>query len=485
MRKICAIIALATIAIVDIAHASSATTKSAAKTLSLKEAVMLAVRDNPNVLQSQLSYVSQKFNLHVQEWQFQPHYSFQANYTQTRSGSAGSDVQYSKNIGVNPAVSVLTPIGTKITLAQTNNKTDHYNPGLSLEIMQPLMRGFGKPVVEAALNNAKDSLTISELNIEGTLRGTVTNIVNTYLDVVTAERTVEIDKSALSRAQKSVEQTKLYIKAGHKAGNELVTVKANVASAKSQLANDKNNLLQARYALLTAIGLDPMTDVSFDSLNVDALLAMYQLPSKQQAMTLVLKNDIQYQTDQITLHGSTSRALLVAEDAQRWQLNFTATAATGSGSGGGQNSGVDSMFNGANQGQSVGLSLQIPINDQQLKQSEVNAKIALKQAELALLQEKWAKQTSAINAFNQVESAKRALSFAIDAEKLQEKTYNISYQKYLHGLIDSLELQTAQVSLITAQQTLLSARIRYLKSLVNMDLLTGHTLQTWDVKVRL
>ncbi len=46
--------------------------------------------------------------------------------------------------------------------------------GLSLQIMQPLMRGFGKAVVEASLNNAKDSEVISRLNIEGTLRTTVT-----------------------------------------------------------------------------------------------------------------------------------------------------------------------------------------------------------------------------------------------------------------------------------------------------------------------
>ena len=88
-------------------------------------------------------------------------------------------------------------------------------------------------------------------------------------------------------------------------------------------------------------------------------------------------------------------------------------------------------------------------------------------------------------AWNTVVSAERTLEFAADAEKLQEKTYNVSYQKYLHGLIDSLELQTAQLQLIQSQQTLLSAQIGFLKALVNLDMLTGHTLKTWDVKVRL
>jgi outer membrane protein TolC len=310
-------------------------------------------------------------------------------------------------------------------------------------------------------------------------------VVNAYLDVVTAERTIVIDQDAVKRAETAVEQTKLFIKAGHKAGNEIITVEANVASAKTQLENDKNNLDQARYALLTAIGLDPNTKIHFTTLNVDALLHKYNLPTKEQTKELILKNDIQYQTDQITLYGPTTRSLMVAQDNTRWKLNVTGNATTGNGAGGGQSAGFNSLFNGANQSQSLSITLQIPIDDQLSQQAVVNAKISLKQAQIALLQEKWSKETSAINGWNSVTSAKHALGYAENAELLQEKTYNVSYQKYLHGLIDSLELQTAQLQLIQAQQVLLAARIYYLKALVNVDFLIGNTLKTWDVKVRL
>src|SRR5579872_5877387 len=48
-------------------------------TLSLDEAILLAIRSNPNVQSSQLSAVAQKFNLGVAEWEFYPHYSLQAS----------------------------------------------------------------------------------------------------------------------------------------------------------------------------------------------------------------------------------------------------------------------------------------------------------------------------------------------------------------------------------------------------------------------
>lgn len=453
--------------------------------LSLQDAILLAVRENPNIQQVQLNYVNQKFSLWVQQWQFRPHFSFQASMERNRYGVSGQSLHTSNSLSAQPGVSILTPFGTDARLVANNTKTPYYNTGLTLQVSQPLMRGFGTAVVEAALNNAKDSDVISRLNIEGSLRTTVTAVINAYLDAVMAERAMKIDQDALERAQKSVEQTRLYIKAGHKAGNEIVTVEANVASAQTQLQNDKNNVLQTRYALLAAIGVDPDTDLQFKNLDVDALISKYKLPAMSEAKQLVLENDIQYQTDNITLHGSTSRALMVAKDNLRWQLDFSANLATNSGKTHNEVQNPNNQLTGNNQNQSVALTLKIPIDDQTSKQAYESAKIALQEAEINLRQEKWAKETSAINGWNQVISAKGAQGYAITAENLQLKTYNVNYQKYLHGLIDSLELQQAQIQLIQSQQTLLAARIAYLKALVNFDLLMGNTLKTWDVKVRL
>lgn len=453
-------------------------------TLSLDEAIMLAVRKNPNVQSQNLSLVAQKFNLWVQKWEFYPHYNLQVSANYNNNTINGELYEGTHNYNIQPEVSYRSPFGTDASLTFTNSQTSNYNPGITLEVMQPLMRGFGRAVVEASLNNAKDSVVISRMNVEGVLRQTVTNVINAYLGVVAAQRNVEIDQQALVRAETSVNQTRFFIKAGHKAGNELVTVEANAASAKTTLENDKNNLQQSRYALLAAIGIDPNSKVKFTSMNLSALIAKYHPQTLVQTKSLVLQHDVQYQTAQILLHGQTCRNVMLAEDNARWKLDFRATVATGGASGGGQNAGLNSLINGINQQKSAGLLLEIPIDDQISKQAVQNARIAMKQAELALLQEKWSRETTAINGWNNVGSAERALVFAEDAEKLQEKTYQISYQKYLHGLIDSLELQSAQVSLIRAQQASLSARINYLKALVNLDQLVGNTLHTWKILVR-
>lgn len=452
-------------------------------TLSLKEAILLAIRENPSVQQAQLNHVQQKFALEVAQWQFQPHYAITGIGSITRS-VVNDDRTTSKNWQLQPAATLTTPIGTQLNLMATNNVTNHYHPQLTLQVVQPLMRGFGRAVVEASLYNAIDSERVSRLNVENALRTTVTAVINAYLNVVSAANTVKIDEDALKRAETSVRQTKLFIKAGRKAGVELVTVQADVANSQTKLENDKNNLDQMRYALLTAIGIDPNTKIKFTNIDVPHLIHKYSAPTLEDTKRLTLENDIQYQVDQITIQGATKRSLLVAEDNARWQLNLTANAITGGGAGGGQNAGIGSLTNGANQTQSLQLNLTIPIGDKNAEQAIRNAKIGLRQAHINLRQEKWTKETNAINGWNSLYSAERALRFAEDAERLQLKTYQISFQKYSYGLIDSVELQSVQQQLIARQTSLLDARINYLKALVNLDQQIGRTLQTWEVQVR-
>ncbi len=458
-----------------------------ARTLSLNEAILLAVRENPNVKQAQLSEISEKYALDLAKWQFKPHYSFSATRTTQKNYQISEDDEgYITNntTGASASASWLSPYGTKVTISPNVNQSDHFHPGLTLEVMQPLMRGFGRPVVEASLQNAMDSQKISRLNVEGALRNTVTTVINAYLDVLSAQNNLLVDQEALQRSEVSVNQTRLFIKSGRKAGVELITVEAEVANAKTRIENDKNSLDQARYALLTAIGIDPNTPIKFTSLNISALIKKYSVPNLAATKRLTVENDLQYQADIMTFEGAKKRSILQAEDNTRWELNLSGSAHAGDGTGGGPNSGLQSLVNGINQTNQVKLELTIPIGDQQAKTALATAKIGLRQAVIALQQEKWGKETGAINGWNSIFSAERALKFAENAEKLQQKTYTISFQKYSHGLIDSLQLHSAQQQLIASSQALNAARINYLKALVNLDQMIGRTLKTWKVQVR-
>jgi outer membrane protein TolC len=457
---------------------------SPARTLSLNDAILLAMRENPNVQRQQLSHVSEKYALELTEWQFKPHYFLDATKTTSQQYSTTTSGLVTQNTtAINPKVTLKTIYGTDITLNATNNIGSHYNPTVAINITQPLLKGFGRPIVEAELLNAMDSEKISRLNVEDTLRATVTNVINTYLDVISAQKTLEVDQNALKRAQKSVEQTKLFIKAGHKAGVELVPVEAEAANSETRIESDKNALAEARMRLLQTIGLDPNTNVIFTDIHIPALIKKYSIPALADAKKLVIEHDVSYQAAQITYEGVKKRSLVIAEDNTRWKLDVIANAATGSSGGGGPNAGINSLVNGVNRTDSVVLNLSIPIDDRSAKIGFENAKIALRQAEIGLKEQKWGEETKAINAWNTIFSAERSLKLSEQAEMLQQKTYNIYEQKYNYGLIDSLELQSTRQQYMASQQQFLSQQMNYLKALVSLDQLIGRTLETWHIQV--
>lgn len=463
----------------------SAATYASTRELTLQDAIYLAVRQNPNVQNAQLAHVLQTYAVEIQRWQFEPHYSFQATRTTNKNYSVTNGNYVTENsTGAQVGMNLLTPIGTNIAIKENNNITNNYNPGLSVQIEQPLLRGFGKAIVEAALNDALDNEKISRLQVEGVLRETVTSVIKAYLDVLSAQGTLAIDQKDYERAQLTVKQTQLFIKAGHKAGVELIGVQAAAANAQTKIESDRNALQQSRYALLQAIGIDPNTQVNFSVINVPQLIKKYHIPGLSETKSQMIQHDIGYQVAIITLEGSTKRSVLSAEDKTRWQLDLTVNSNAGGSSGGGPNAGINSLVNGVNQTNSAMLSLTIPIDDHSARVAVASAKIALHEATIALQQQKWNKETNAINNWNSIFSAKRSLEFAEQAEKLQAKTYQINFQKYSHGLIDSLELQTAQQQYVASQQTLENARTSYLKSLIDLDQMIGNTLTTWDVKVR-
>ena len=481
MLKLFGIILLISSTLFSVCHAETNKTFL----LSLDESILLAVRKNPNVKITQLNQVLQKFALEVQEWEFHPHYLLQASHQTTRTYSVTTHGMVTSNVsGIVPSASLLTPLGTRMTLSAPNNITGNYNPGLTFEVIQPLMRGFGKPIVEAELYNAIDSEKISRLNTEGELRNTVTAVINAYLDVILAKNTLEIDQKAFDREKISYVQTQKFIKAGHKAKVELVTVQAGIAHLRTRIETDKNLLEQARYELLTTIGIDPDTPVVFSSIDVKKLINKYHIPTLMDSKQRILENDIQYQIAQITIEGAEKRAILIAKDNTRWQLDVRLNGSVGNSTGGGKHAGINSLVNGVNMTNSSTVNLTIPIDDREAKNQLASAKIALQQAEIALQQQKWIIQKNAINGWRNVFSAERVMEYSRTAEQLQQQNYLINSKKYAFGLIDSLELQTAQIELVSTQKDLADNQIDYLKALVNLDNLTGMTLKTWNIQVQ-
>ena len=231
-------------------------------TLTMQDAILLALRNNPTVQSAKLDRVVQKYALVVEKNAFEPQYALNASFNHYSTTIDGT-TSHSNTVNATPSASLTTHYGSKISLLSDNPKTRHesYNPTLILEIRQPLIRGFGKAVVDAALNNALDNEEINKLSFENTIISTVNTIIGHYLSLFQAKEALKIDHTSLENYERTIKNNKAMIKAGRIPRSDIVQTEAQLARQKAIIQNDMNNITQARLQLLNTIGLDSTADI--------------------------------------------------------------------------------------------------------------------------------------------------------------------------------------------------------------------------------
>jgi len=155
-------------------------------TLSLKEAIALALRDNLSARNAYLSRLTDRFALKVANDEFKPQLSMVANSnynalyntTTSRHNSA-----FNQGIGGNVSLRLPTggEVGVTVDMAHRNNvnntNNNDYTTNVNLNISQPLLRGGGLTVGQASLVSAQRSEISSQLSF----RDSLSSVVNTVI----------------------------------------------------------------------------------------------------------------------------------------------------------------------------------------------------------------------------------------------------------------------------------------------------------------
>lgn len=448
--------------------------------LDIKESIFLALRYNPDVQNSELGRIVDKFNLRQAQNEFELQWALNGTaavgYTRTAGESASS-----RSTTLTPATSLNGIYGTNYSLTM-NNPTDSsgiYNPGINLQIIQPLLRGFGKDVTLASLMDAEDQELISRLSFKRSLISVVTNVINNYRSLIQQQNNIKTAQLSLENYQMTIKNDKALIRAGRKAPTEVLSAEADYASEKLNYQRTINSVITARYTLLDSIGLPPETKIKVPS-DVDVKNPI--VPDREAALEIALKNNIQYQSDLLGIN-ITRRALMIAEDNARPLLNLTIDASTGNGTGTRPNSGLRSLSNNKNTNVGASLALNVPIDDYALKGAIINAKVALSNAKINLIAQRRRLKTTIFNNITDVESNMKEISLSRTALELKEKDQEILNAKLRAGLVSTFEVTTRQQELNTARREYINAKITYLNSLTTLFENMGITLEKWDIDV--
>ena len=462
--------------------------------LTFKDAIYLALRNNPDLESAELERVIQKYVLVVAKNAFEPQYGLEASYDRgwQTINNATTDVRtktISRSTNIQPTVTLNNHYGTTFTLAGENPRgRQYYNPSLTMTVEQPLIQGFGKAVVDATLNDAIDTETSNKIALKQSTIATINTVMSDYLNLIQSKKQLAINQETLQSNKRLVANDIIQIKAGQTAPADIYQDQAQVAASKSTIESDKNTLQQEKYTLLTDLGLSSDANIDLpDNVNLTSinklLLGKSKLVSSAVAKKLIIANSPQYQIDGIALR-SLRRTVITAKDALNWKLDLTASETAGAGSDGGQNKGFASLSNHRNHVEDVGLKLTIPIDDVSSKQGLIDARIFLEKAQIAFENEKRTLEIDALNDINTVTQDKATIALDQEYVDLQKKTLNTANLKKQAGQISGFEVIQYQQNLTSAQTNLISSTISYLNALQQLDLDLGITLDLLNIKIR-
>lgn len=462
--------------------ASPAARKKTVRRLSLKDAILLALRYNPNIRNAELDRVVQRYQLRLANNEFELQYALGASGVLQKSRFNGIGSNTTHSFLASPEFDLRTKLGTRASLGIDNNVSgeNNFNPVLNFSLTQPLLRGFGKRVNEAALLDAKDNEWLNKLSLRQSVSDQITQVIMAYRALILNGNNLQNQRLQLKEAQTSYGINEKKIQAGQLEPTANIQQAYQIESLSLMVEQGENEFQTATQDLLQAIGLDPETHLSVPS---DVVVEEILVPDLKKTIAQALKHNTLYLAQKMAVR-SDERAYQIAKNQQLWQVDLGANVQSGTandvtGAGGG----VRGIYNGHNLTQAARLTVTVPLNDISRRSQLINAKIRLEKDRLNLIAARRALITNITNTINNINSLAKRYQLAQKQVKLAEQSYALEKKKQQAGIATALDVNNTQNQLIRAQSGLISAKIAYLNQISALQRTLGTTLQHWNIQL--
>lgn len=451
--------------------------------LSLREAILLALRYNPNIQNAELDRIIQRYQLRLAHNEFELQYALAGEAVLEKSRYSGIGQTSNNSYLATPEVNLKTKLGTQVGLNIANNVSNYssYSPVLNLSVTQPLLRGFGRAANEANLLNALDNEWLNKINLQQAVIDQITQVINAYRALILSANNLKNQQRQLIEARKSYEINEKKIKAGQLEPTANIQQSYQIESLSLMVEQGENDFNIAAQELLQTIGLDPAMRLSVPSnVKMDKII----VPNLQESIEQALCHNSLYLAQKMLLRAD-QRAYDVAKNEQLWQLDAGANLQSGMVTDVDNNSsGVRNIYNGRNVTQGARLTLTIPLRDLNRRNQLITAKVRLEKDRLNLIAMKRALETTITNTINSIRSLAKRYELAKKQVKLAAQSYALEKKKQQAGISSALDVNNTQNQLIQAQAGLIAAKIAYLNQLSSLQRILGTTLEFWQIKLR-
>ena len=429
------------------------------KSLTLREAILIALRNNPDVINSELTRITDKYAVELAHYQFEPHYTLDGNATFT----SGQLPTYS----LDSTVTVQSPIGTTYG-ADYSTAFDGTGSTVSASISQPLLQGAGY-VNQIGYENSLDGEEEAKLAFKGGIITLVSTVITNYLALVQGENNLVAQKRSLDELETTLQQNRLQVKVGRMAPADLLEQESSLESTRVSYEQQLSTQIQNYQSFLLTLGLLPTAKIKVVP-NIEVF--NYKVPKLKDAIRIAFENNIGYQTALIAMR-SQKRSIILAQDALKPTLDVTATETL---SGLGTSSPAE--------GESVTVNGSVPIDNFTERVELINTRIAVQQQELLLEQTKETLISDVTNQLTGIDSFRTQMRLAEQAVKLQNETLQNAIKRQKFGKATMFEVVQQRDTWLSDQLSFIGTEIDYDNGIVDLQMLLGITLDQWNVKLR-
>lgn len=468
-----------------------------AEVLSLPEAIRQTLANNFDVRASALGRGVSAADLDAEWGAF--HHGIRGTYTANSDGSPVSTDPFS---GARPPASVVetdsyslglggrTPIGTTYSVSgfsqnrrgTFNGFSDNYYSFGGLEVTQPLLKDFGFEANLAGVRLAAASHDSSRWRYRAAVMNTVTLVINAYLELNFANKRLKTAETSRGLAQSLLDENIKRARAGDLSEADVISARSRVASREEAILiaqrgvkvaeNELKGLISddTSVALLTrqlVIAEPPAFPHHTPDPAIEFGPALERRPDYQQAMIDVERTDITRRLrknqllPELNLVGSLGYNGLDANSSTSW----------------------DSVRKRESRSYSLGAVVSIPLTFATERGRLRSARLAQRQAELALSGIEQDIVIDMGNAASQIETAQKRVEVTEHSYQLAVQNLDAEVKKLRAGTGNTFFVLTQQEILANTQIAVDRAQTDLQRSLAEYDRQMGITLERHGITI--
>jgi outer membrane protein TolC len=476
--------------------------------LSLDECILKTLKNNlglaaemltPRLLDEAVAQAGEKFF---------PVLSFAYNNQNTKTASYSfldaSDVVSTTQNDNTTQLSQVLPTGGSFTASLYNYTTDtnrsfqtinpRFGSTLRFVFSQPLLKDFGLKAGRREILVARFSRDMSEENFNTTLENTICDAESAYWNLVYSIENLEVRRQSLKLAQELLENNKAELEAGTLPPIEILTAEAEVSlrqadilEAEALVRNNEELVktimnLAAEDGDVRAVRIEPTDTPGAEKPEVDfdqALATAFQNRPDLKAMRIDIQGrqfDESYARNQLLPDvrlqlsywspGISGTSILYQDD------NALSGIVVGT-IPGKRSVALKDAFNFTYRNSSIGITVNLPVNNVLSRAYVAQAKIALDQALLRVKNQEQQLTLDLGNIVRAVETNYQRTQAYKAARELAQRKLEAELEKFKVGMSTNYMVLQFQRDLATAQTLELKSLIDYKISLANLDKAMG------------